>query len=190
VRNEDTAPRVLIIEHPVRPGWTLGAATPKPEETSPDYYRFRMVVDPKSTATLTVAESMPLSRTIAINTLDTDQTKLLLQQKSISAEIEQALRKIIEQKDRVAALEAEVEKRNTEMTAIYDDQQRLRENLKSLKGSAEERALTQRYLQRLNDQETRLESIQKEIADFEKKQEQAQAELDEMIEKLSFDATL
>jgi len=190
VRNEDTAPRILIIEHPVRPGWTLGTATPKPEETSPDYYRFRMVVDPKSTATLTVAESMPLSRTIAINTLDTDQTKLLLQQKSISAEIEQALRKIIEQKDRVAALEAEVEKRNTEMTAIYDDQQRLRENLKSLKGSAEERALTQRYLQRLNDQETRLESIQKEIADFEKKQEQAQAELDEMIEKLSFDATL
>ncbi len=76
------------------------------------------------------------------------------------------------------------------MTAIYDDQQRLRENLKSLKGSAEERALTQRYLQRLNDQETRLESIQKEIADFEKKQEQAQAELDEMIEKLSFDVTL
>ncbi len=190
VRNEDTAPRILIIEHPVRPGWTLGAGTPKPEETSPDYYRFRMVVDPKSTATLAVAESMPLSRTIEINTLDADQTKLLLQQKSISAEIEQALRKIIEQKDRVAALEAEVEKRNTEMTAIYDDQQRLRENLKSLKGSAEERALTQRYLQRLNDQETRLESIQKEIADFEKKQEQAQAELDEMIEKLSFDATL
>ncbi|MGA8071845.1 MAG: carboxypeptidase regulatory-like domain-containing protein [Candidatus Acidiferrales bacterium] len=190
VRNEDTAARILIIEHLVRPGWTLSAGTPKPEETSPDYYRFRMVVDPKSTATLTVAESMPLSRTIAINTLDTDQTKLLLQQKSISAEIEQALRKIIEQKDRVAALEAEVEKRNTEMTAIYDDQQRLRENLKSLKGSAEERTLTQRYLQRLNDQETRLETIQKEIADFEKKQEQAQAELDEMIEKLSFDATL
>ena len=190
VRNEDTTPRVLIIEHPVRPGWTLGTGTPKPEETSPDYYRFRMVVDPKSTATLTVAESMPLSRTIAINTLDADQTRLLLQQKSISAEIEQALRKIIEQKDRVAALEAEVENRNTEMTAIYDDQQRLRENLKSLKGSAEERALTQRYLQRLNDQETRLEAIQQEIADLEKKQEQAQAELDEMIEKLSIDVTL
>ena len=81
-------------------------------------------------------------------------------------------------------------KRKAEIESIYDDQQRLRENLKSLKGSAEERALTQRYLQRLNDQETRLETIQKEIADFEKKQEQAQAELDAMIEKISFDVTL
>ena len=190
VRNEDTEARTLIIEHPVRAGWTLSADTAKPEETSSDYYRFRMVVEPKSTATLVVAESMPVSRTIAINAIDSDQTKLLLQQHSINPKIEAALRDIIAQKDRVAGFEAEAEKRKDELAGIYDDQQRLRENLKSLKGSAEERALTQRYLQRLNDQETRLEAIQKEIADFEKKQEEAQAELDQMIEKMSFDEEL
>ena len=73
---------------------------------------------------------------------------------------------------------------------IYDDQQRLRENLKALKGGAEERALTQRYTQQLADQETRLETLQRESADLQAKRDSAQAELDAMIENLSFDAAL
>jgi hypothetical protein len=190
VRNEDTSARTLIIEHALRPGWNLSAGAPKPDETSADYYRFRLEIEPKSTATLTIAEAQPVVQNVQINNINSDQVAFYLQQRSISPEIESALRKIIEQKDRVAGFEAEATKRKAELESIYDDQQRLRENLKSLKGSAEERSLAQRYLQRLNDQETRLETIQKEIADFEKKQEEAQTELDAMIEKLSFDQTL
>ena len=190
VRNEDTSPRTLIIEHPLRPGWSLASNAPKADETSAAYYRFRLAVEPKSTATLAISESQPVQQSVEINNINPDQITFYLQQRSITPEIEQALRKIIAQKDRVAGFEEEAAKRKTEVETIYDDQQRLRENLKSLKGSAEERTLTQRYLQRLNDQETRLETIQKEIADFEKQQEQAQAELDAMIEKLAFDDTL
>ena len=190
VRNEDTSPRTLIIEHPLRPGWSLASNAPKADETSAAYYRFRLAVEPKSTATLAISESQPVQQSVEINNINPDQITFYLQQRSITPEIEQALRKIIAQKDRVAGFEEEAAKRKTEVETIYDDQQRLRENLKSLKGSAEERTLTQRYLQRLNDQETRLETIQKEIADFEKQQQQAQAELDAMIEKLAFDDTL
>ncbi len=190
VRNEDTSARTLIIEHPLRPGWSLSAGAPKADETSADYYRFRLEIEPKSTATITVPESQPVQTNVQINNINSDQIAFYLQQRSISPEIEAALRGVIAQKDRVAGFEAEATQRKAELESIYDDQQRLRENLKSLKGSAEERALTQRYLQRLNDQETRLETIQKEIADFEKKQEEAQAELDAMIERISFDVTI
>lgn len=190
VRNEDTSARTLIIEHPLRPGWSLSAGAPKADETSADYYRFRLEIEPKSTATITVPESQPVQTNVQINNINSEQIAFYLQQRSISPEIEAALRGVIAQKDRVAGFEAEAEQRKAELESIYDDQQRLRENLKSLKGSAEERALTQRYLQRLNDQETRLETIQKEIADFEKKQEEAQAELDAMIERISFDVTI
>ena len=190
VRNEDTSARTLIIEHPLRPGWSLSAGAPKADETSADYYRFRLEIEPKSTATITVPESQPVQTNVQINNINSDQIAFYLQQRSISPEIEAALRGVIAQKDRVAGFEAEAAQRKAELESIYDDQQRLRENLKSLKGSAEERALTQRYLQRLNDQETRLETIQKEIADFEKKQEEAQRELDAMIERISFDVTI
>ena len=190
VRNEDTSARTLIIEHPLRPGWSLSGGAPKADETSADYYRFRLEIEPKSTATITVPESQPVQTNVQINNINSAQIAFYLQQRSISPEIEAALRGVIAQKARVAGFEAEAAQRKAELESIYDDQQRLRENLKSLKGSAEERALTQRYLQRLNDQETRLETIQKEIADFEKKQEEAQRELDAMIERISFDVTI
>ncbi|MFZ0431609.1 MAG: hypothetical protein WAL86_02850, partial [Candidatus Acidiferrales bacterium] len=59
-----------------------------------------------------------------------------------------------------------------------------------LKGSPEERALTQRYTQQLNDQETRLDALQKESADLQSKRDAAQSQLDQMIQDLSMDATL
>jgi uncharacterized protein (DUF342 family) len=62
--------------------------------------------------------------------------------------------------------------------------------LKALKGSPEERALTQRYTQQLADQETRLEALQKETQDFQTKRDQAQDELDKMIQSLSLDVRL
>ena len=108
-----------------------------------------------------MGESEPLDTRYEISNVTDDQITFFLNQKSINTEVEAALRKIVEQKNRVAALDAEISRRNNEKQKIYDDQQRIRENLKALKGSPEERALTQRYTQQLADQETRLESCRR-----------------------------
>jgi hypothetical protein len=190
VRDDDMTPRTVLIEHPLRTGWLLAGDNFKPDETTSAVYRFRVKVDPKDSATLVVRESRPLESTFALTNLTDDQIKFFLQQKSISPEIEAAFRKIVEQKNRVAAVDAEISSRDDETQKIYDDQQRLRENLKALKGSAEERALTQRYTQQLADQETRLQTLQHESADLQDKREQAQSDLDQMIQTLSLDATI
>jgi hypothetical protein len=190
IRDDDTTPRVLLIEHPLRGGWMISGDGPKPEETSDTAYRFRESVEPKATVKFTVHESRPLETRFQLTNLTDDQITIFLQQKSISPEIETAFRKIVEQKDKIAGLVAEVNRRDEEKEKIYDDQERLRENLKALKGSAEERALTQRYTQQLADQETRLEAIERESADFQAKSDQAQADLNTMIENLALDATL
>ena len=190
VRDDDTTPRTVLIEHPLRVGWKLAEGAPKPEETTSNVYRFRVSVKPKETSKLEVGESEPLDTRYEISNVTDDQITLFLNQKSINAEVEAALRKIVEQKNRVAALDAEISRRNDEKQKIYDDQQRIRENLKALKGSPEERALTQRYTQQLADQETRLEALQKETQDFQTKRDQAQDELDKMIQSLSLDVTL
>ncbi len=189
-RDDDTTPRTLVIEHPLRIGWKVADDGPKPEETTSNVYRFRVHIEPKSTETLEVRESEPQETRYELTNLDDDQVTLFLQQKTINAEIEAAFRKIVQQKDAVAALDAEISRREEERKKIYDDQQRLRENLKALKGSAEERALTQRYTQQLADQETRLETLQRETADLQAKRDQAQAQLDKMIEDLTLDATI
>ena len=190
VRDDDTTPRVVLLEHPLRPGWSLADDGPKPAETASDVYRFRLNVAPKSTATLTVRESNPLEANFALTNLTDDQIKIFVQQKSITPEIEAAFRKILEQKNRVDDLNTQISGRDDEKQAIYDDQQRLRENLKALTGGAEERALMQRYTQQLADQETRLDALKKESADLQAKQGEAQTDLNKMIENLSLDATL
>ena len=190
VRNEDTSPRVVIIEHPARVDWKLSPDAPKPEEASAGIYRFRLTIEPKKTKMLTVVEARPLETRYELTNLNSDHVALFLRQKTISPEVEQALRHILEQKNRVAALDVENEKRQTEMDQIFDDQQRLRENMKALKGSAEEKALTQRYTQQLADQETRLQALRREMADLKTKREQAQEELNNMVQQLSLDVKL
>jgi hypothetical protein len=190
VRNEDNSPRILIVEHPARIGWNLSSDSPKPEETSLGAYRFRVSVAPKQTATLEINESRPLETRFELSDIDNDQLALMVREGSVNPAIEQGLRRILDQKAQVAALASEAEKRDGEITRIYDDQQRLRENLKALKGSAEEKALTQRYTQQLSDQETHLEKLRLEKEDLEKKGGAAQEQLDKMIEELSIEVNL
>jgi len=147
-------------------------------------------VAPKQAATVEINESSPIETRFELNNITDDQIALMVREGSVSPAIEQALRKIIDQKFQVAAINAEAEKRDAEITRIYDDQQRLRENLKVLKGSVEEKALTQRYTQQLSDQETHLEKLRLEKEDIEKKSGAAQEQVDKMIEDLSIEATL
>jgi hypothetical protein len=190
IRNDDITPRSVLIEHPLQPGWQLSEQTPKPDETTSNAYRFRQSVDPKATVKFAVMESRPIETRYELTNLTNDQIVLFERQKSINPEVEAALRKIIEQKGQVAALDAQISAKNAETKKIYDDQSRIRENLKALKGTPEERALTQRYIQQLADQETRLEAIQHETADLTSKREQAQAILEAMINSLTLEATL
>jgi hypothetical protein len=189
VRNEDTSPRTLIIEHPVRPGWKL-VSDAKPDETTPSWLRFRVSVPAKQSAKLAVTEARPQESTFQVSNVSDEQIALFLRQKSITPEVEAALRRILEQKNRVAALQAEKEQADEQMSGIYDDQERLRENMKALKGSAEEKALLQRYTRLLDEQENRLDALKKEIAELEARRAAAQAELDKMIQELALDVAL
>lgn len=89
-----------------------------------------------------------------------------------------------------AALEAQIQPRQKQVEGIFQDQERLRENLKVLKGSAEGKALVQRYTQQLNEQESRLETLRREIAELQEKLQQGRAELDKMLQELVLDVSL
>jgi hypothetical protein len=189
VRNEDTSSRMVVIEHPRRNEYKLANGL-EPAETVAGYYRFRLPVESKKTAELAVNEVRQLDTRYALTNLTDDQVAFFLKQKTISAEIEQALRKIVAQKNVIAGFDAEIREREMENQRIFTDQQRLRENMKALKGSPEEKALLQRYTKQLDDQESRLDVLRREGADLQQKRQQAQGELNKMIEDLSVDSTL
>ena len=190
VRDDDTTPRVLLIEHPLRAGWELAADAPKAAETTSDLYRFRVELKPKQTQKLKITEAEPLVTTYALSNLTDDQIELFVRQREIDPAVETALRKIIAQKNVVADVAAQIAAVNSRRQKIFADQQRIRENLKVLKGTAEEKALTERYTQQLAAQENQLDALQKQDADLQTKRTQAQAQLNNMIENLTLDETI
>jgi chromosome segregation ATPase len=101
----------------------------------------------------------------------------------------QALAKITGQKAAVAKLEEEMQLSQKDIERIVDDQGRLRETMKALRGSAEEKALLQRYTRQLDEQETRLDALRKKIEETEAQRDQANDVLEKMIGDLQIEAT-
>ncbi|MBC8164871.1 MAG: carboxypeptidase regulatory-like domain-containing protein, partial [Bryobacteraceae bacterium] len=188
-RNEDKSARTMIVEHPVRPGFELRSSAEPAEKTSA-YYRFRLPIPSKQTASLTVDEGRKISSTYFLTNVTSDQVIAFVNQRSLNKKVEDSLRNVLTQKEVVNGLNSRKKLLEGESREIFDDQQRLRENLKALKGSAEEKSLVQRYTQQLAAQETRLESLKKELAEVGLKQAAAQEELSKVIAAVDLDEQL
>jgi hypothetical protein len=190
VRNEDTTARTLVIEHPARPEWKLAEDGPKPEEKAAGLYRFRFILEPKKMEKLVVNEAKPLHIQYSLSDVNENQIGYFLQQKSINPEIEKALRGIVAQKNVVANLDAQIKTHQKETEQIFADQGRLRENMKALKGSVEEKTLLQRYTKQLDEEETQLEALRKKIKETQDQREKANEGLQKMIQELEMDEAL
>jgi len=186
VRNADTTARQVVIEHPVRGGWKLVESN-KAEETSASHYRFRVAVEPSKTGELTVEEFHPEQSTSQLTDLTDNQIDGLSVENRMTPALQGAFRRVIDQKSVIGNLQAQIASRQQELSSINRDQARIRENMKALKGSAEEKALLQRYTKQLDSQEDRLSTLNKEIADLQQKQAQEQQKLDDMVQQITLD---
>jgi hypothetical protein len=173
----------------VRAGWSLTGAV-KPAESSATAHRFRVAVAAKSTATLTVAEMRPIDSRVAVSNMSDDQIALILRGRNVAAGIEPQLRAVAAQSRELARVQRLIVDRQTEVRRIGEDQARVRENLKALKGSDAEKALTERYTRQLSADEDRLDALRKEIASAEADREAKQQELSRLVAALSLDVEL
>jgi len=187
IRNADTDPRQVIVEYPAEEGWELTAATPKPEESSESYHRFRVPVDAGKTVELAVESVHPEETRYELTNLDDDEVALLMEQKRMTPAMQQAFDRLLKQKGKVDEISSQITERKRESDQIAADQNRIRENMKALKGSSEERALLQRYVGQLDAQESRLAALRKESGDLTVRETQASSELDRMILEVSVD---
>ena len=180
IRNEDTEPRVVILEHPVRPGWTLANGV-KPDETTAQWLRFRVPVGAKTTVNFAVDESQTSPSQFSVNNLTDDEIGVFVKGELITPELEAQLRAIQAQKVEVARIADERNTREAQLSGITADQDRVRGNMQALKGSREERLLLEKYVKQLEDQETQIATRRKELETLDADRMKAQAALDAMI---------
>jgi hypothetical protein len=189
LRNNDTTARTVIVEHPIRPGWTL-VKGPVPVETSLSAYRFAVQVEPKGVATLEVAERHPLDTNYSVSQLSDQQIAVFVRGSREDARLAQALVPIQAKKAEIASVESEIESRQAEANKIAEDQQRLRENMSALKGGSGEQQLVKRYVAQLNQQEDRIAVLRKETADLNQQLTRSREQLGRLIEALTLDVEL
>lgn len=185
ITNQTDRPKVLYIEYAIRDGWQLSENTPKPEYSTQRYHRFRVELKPLEEKGFTIAERQPLMETYSLTSLTRPQLELFLSQRYIDAATKAKLEKLIDLRAQIAQIDARLEAFESEEESISTDQKRLRENIEALSKTPEAKQLITRYIQKADEQESRLEQINKERKSLQ--QERARIESELATEIRSFD---
>ena len=189
VRNEDATPRTLVIEHPVRQGWTI-LPGPAPAETTAGTARFRLPVAARSEATLRVSERRVSESRLAIGQLDERVIASFSQRGVSEEELRRVLQPVLDARTQLATVERQLSGLTTQVTTIANDQQRIRENVQALGTSKQERSLRERYTRELAAQEDRLAELQGQIENVSAERERRQAELSRVTQQLAFEVNV
>lgn len=176
--------RTVVIEHPRMGGYQIVSPDPKEVEVTDTHYRIRVPVKAGETKTLNVVLEHAGEHTLGIagfgaqqmlvyandeGRLDAKTRKVFAQMADIRRSTEETDRKIRDLEQR----------RNN----IFRDQERVRENLRSLTGTSD---VQQRYLKKLNEQEDDISKIDAERDTLAAQRQKLENELNKMIAGLTF----
>jgi chromosome segregation ATPase len=180
VKNRDAKAKTVLIEQPYRADWKL--AEPKePTERTRDLYRFSVAVDPGKSATLRVKETLPIQESILLMESGVDQIVHYQQAKEVSPKVKEALQRVVQLRstlDGTRAQRIRLDQRTAEITAEHA---RIRENMQRLQQNSD---LYNRYVKKLDQQETELEKLRKEIESLKNTEEEHRRELQNYVMNL------
>jgi hypothetical protein len=181
LENKGAKDKAIIIEHPVRAGWTL-VDTPKPLETTPAVYRFKGDAPAHKVATLTVKEQSVQNESIAMLPMDVGQLLTFQRTGSIPANVRDAIARAISLKNAVTDLDRQIAARTQDINGITAEQGRMRENMKTVSSNTQ---YYQRLLSKLNEQESTLESLHSDRDALTTKRDAARRELEDYLANLT-----
>ena len=116
-----------------------------------------------------------------------DEIVFLLQRKLIDDKTRSFLEQITSLRSQTADLKRKLEDLQNEQKTIFSDQDRLRRNLQSLGQTEDERNLRSRVVKQLNQQEDRLEAINKSVKDLQAQLTAKQEELSKLVMNYAFE---
>jgi hypothetical protein len=186
VHNAAPDARTVIVEQPRRVGWDLDS-DPKPDETTPTAYRFRVATASKQTVRLHVGERHTLDEYFRLVDSSDQQLTVFLRNAKAGPAVMQQLEPVLVAKRAVAALNMQIAEKQGAIDQLVADQKRVRDNLGALKGSAEERTLAKRYTSELNTQEDALAGLRRDLAMLRQQEDAANNDLNNKIEGLTLD---
>jgi hypothetical protein len=180
--NKSDKDKTLIVEHPKQDGWTL-VDTAAPVETTESVYRFKFSVPAGKTVKLPVSEESTQDERVEILPCDADQLAVYFNAGGkLSPKVHDAIGKAVDMKRALVATQEQIESHDQQMQAIDHEQNRIRENMRTVgRGNS----YYDRLLKKLDDQEDTLETLQAEKAQLQQTQEKQQKDLEDYLGNLN-----
>ncbi len=179
--NKSDVEKTVIIEHPLRQGWSL-VETDKPIETTQTLYRFKGPVAAGKASKLTVKEQLVHGEEIAI--LPADLAALVVYAKTgeIPDEVKKALTKAIELRRNLATTHAQLEERKGKAKELAEQHKHTAEIMRTLQHNT---PVYQRLVTKLNDLQTSIEKVQTEVDELTNSAQQQKNELENYLANLT-----
>ena len=182
IRNVDQQTKTVIIERPARPGYK--PVGEEPSEKTADRYRYEVEVPPGETVEFPVTEERVTSQSIGVTNLTYDRLVAYTRNKTLNAESRAKLEQIAGVKRSLADANREIQMLEKSIQELFQDQERLRRNISSLRSVSGQQQQVQTYALTLSRQEGELAKMRDRQAALRQQQSNLQTELNTLIETL------
>ena len=169
--------RPLLIEHPLAVGWDLIEPKEASEKTA-DLYRFRITAEPRKATAFMVKLQRVGEETVILSNLDERGIGIYLRQKAITSKVRDALKKLSDMQSELSQIRAQIAALETRRREITEDQNRIRENMKTVAKTSESYS---RWERKLASQEDELDQIHTQLESFKAAQMQKKQGIDGYI---------
>ncbi len=184
IRNVDKKAKTLILEHPLRQGYTL--LNQKPSEKTAAAYRFEIPLAAGASQEFVVNEERVYDQSYQVTGVTPDFLAIYIQNRAISDAGRRQLQQISNQKAQIADNDHALEDNRNQIRDLTTDEDRIRQNINSLNNVSSQQQLVQTYAKQLDQHEQQLAALRDSQAELNKKRAALQSELNKLIDGLTF----
>lgn len=157
VKAPEAEDKVVMIEQPRVPGYELREPEPKDVEVTATHYRVRVPVKAGETAKAKVVLEQDSWQQFEVLYLSADDFRAFASTRgNLTERQRKAFEKLAELRAAVDVVDQGIAQAENERQQIFNDQQRLRQNIESLDGKSD---IKERYMDKLGAQEDALEKL-------------------------------
>ncbi|MGD9682150.1 MAG: DUF4139 domain-containing protein [Candidatus Obscuribacterales bacterium] len=177
VENLSSTKKVVYIEHPYKDGWTLTPESQEAEETTRNFYRFRLELDDHSTRELEVETESESAESYSLFNVSHQHNHVqwLLDQNFKDEDFIKLLRGAIGIKAELARLSDEGRRIEAEIAGEENNQNRARENVKTLGANAD------RFKEAIETSEDRIVELQENLKKVRAEQAARERQLKDLL---------
>jgi hypothetical protein len=181
MQNKSDKAKSIIIENPKTQGWDL-VDSDKPVETTDTLYRFEKKLDAGKSGELLVKQQNVNYSAIGILNTDLNTLRWYTTNAKTPANVRDAIVKAMDLRQQQVELERQINEQNEQLNKISTEQNRIRENMKTIDKASDYYG---RLMKKLNDQESQIEGLQTKVSELTESRDTKRTELETYLNDLN-----